>query len=184
MSSSDHFNQLIDRFETRDDSISGFANRLRELGIIVCSFENLTSSQTRPLTLTGLTISEILDRAVRQNPGYQWIEVSPGLANLFPMSSVLDSPAPNLRIFSKGAWRLLNEDLNIGEFGIQIYEEFGGQDGPPITIVLQNTDLRSALNAVVGQLDRLAWHITGRPDAYYLSFTVAPFPRSSRERAP
>jgi|SRR5208282_1861657 len=174
MSGSGLLTRRIERFETRNDSVSESANRLRELGVRVCSFENLTAREPRPLILTGATVSQLLDRIIERNPGYRWEESSVGLTNVFPTESVLNSLVHTAAARSKGAWRWLEEDLRIAAWGISLFQEFGDPDGPPVNLALKDTELRAVLNAIVLQLDQLAWHIAGRPRAYHLSFTNVP----------
>jgi len=168
----DLLKRRIDRFEAKNDSISECANSLRALGVRICSFENLGINQSPPLVLSDMTIAQILDRIIEINPGYRWDEPTIGLINIVPNKSVLDSPVLNAVVSSKGAWRLLEDDLHIGTLGIFLFEEFGDPDGPTVDISLQHVDLRSALNAIVAQLEPMVWHIVGQPKAYYLSFTI------------
>jgi hypothetical protein len=162
----------IDRFEVKNATISECADSLRRLGIRICSFENLNMNQSSPLIFSDITIAQILERIIEINPGYRWDEPNIGLINIVPNKSVLDSPVPDTVVSSKGAWRLLEDDLHISALGILLFEEFGDTDGPTIDINLQNADLRFALNAIVAQLEPMVWHIFGQPKAYYLSFTI------------
>jgi len=174
MSRSDLLKRRIDHFDSPKDSISSCADRLRALSIRVCSFENLPVNQGKPMTLNGLTLEEILDAIVERNPGYRWDAPEAGLINLVPQDSVLNSPVPPVAVKSKSGWRVLEENLKINALGIFIFQEFGDPEGPPVDLDLENADLRTALNAIVGQPESLVWHITGRPGAYYLSFTSVP----------
>jgi len=184
MSGSDLLERYFDHFDAPRGSVSDCADRLRKLGIRMCSFENLTTDQGKPMTLSGMTLEEILDAIVERNPGYCWDEPRVGLINLFPEDSVLDSPVPAVVVRSKGCRRVLEDNLQISRLGIFLFEEFGDPDGPVIDLDLEHADLRTALNAIVSQLEPLVWHVAGRPGAYYLSFTNVPMALSSKETSP
>ena len=152
--------------------MSDCADKLRKLGIRVCSFENLSGDQNKPITFSDASLREILDAIIEKNPGYHWDEPSVGLLNIFPKRSVLDSLMPTVALRSKGSWRVLEDNLQISKLGIIFFGEFGDPDGPIIDLDLEHADLRAVLNTIVAQIDPLVWHITGLPDVYYLNFTT------------
>lgn len=174
MNGSDLLKQRIDNFEARNDSVSEYADRLRDRGIRVCSFENLEANRKKPVIRSSMTLRQLLDEIVARNRGYRWDEPRAGLINLFPQESVLDSPVPTLAVRSKGAWRVLEDLLHISVLGILLFEEFGDTDGPSVDLDLEHADLRTTLNAIVGQLEPLVWHVAGQPGEYYLGFTNVP----------
>ena len=141
------------------------------MGIRVCSFVNLPEHPAEPITLDGMTLEQILDAIVERNPGYRWDEPSVELINVFPNDSILNCPAPTVTARSNGAWRVLRDALRIDTLGIVLFNELADPDGPSIELDLKQADLRTALNAIVGQLEPLVWHVEGRPNEYYLSFT-------------
>lgn len=153
------------------------AESLRRLGIRVCSFETLPLDQTDPITIERMTLREVLDTVVEIHPGYRWDEPHPGLFNLFPDNSPLDSPVPSLTVTKKPCARVLEEDLHVNAMGVFLFEEFGEPDSPLVDIDSVKADLRDALNTIVYQLESVVWQVVGQPGAYYLSFTsvlVAP----------
>lgn len=168
----DLLDRRIERFEAPSGNVSDCANRLRELGLRVCSFENLGAREREPLVLQVTTLRGLLDAIVARNPGYRWEAPSAGLINLFPRESVLDSPVPDLAVSGKGAWRVLDEDLHVSAFGISLFQEFGDPDGPPVSVRLEDADLRNALNAIVAAVGSMVWHIAGQPGEYHLSFST------------
>jgi hypothetical protein len=182
MSGSDLLKRRIDHFEARNDSVSECADRLRDMGIRVCSFENLPANRRKSVILKSMTLRQLLDEIVARNRGYRWDEPRAGLINLFPQESVLGSPVPTLALSSKGAWRVLEDNLRISVLGILLRQEFGDPDGPSVDLDLEHADLRTTLNAIVGQLEPLVWHVAGQPGEYYLSFTSVPMGLSSTER--
>lgn len=169
---SDILSRRVDDFEVQEDSISACANQLRRLGIRVCSFEELPRDQGASLRLRDATVAQILDAISARNPGYRWDEAAPGLINVFPSECVLQRPVPEPGAWSKPAWLLLEEDLNIASHGIVLFNEFGDPDGPPVSLGSPVRDLRDALNAIVRQWFPMVWHIAGQPGAYHLSFTL------------
>jgi len=183
-SGSNLLKRRIDHFDSPQSFVSDCADGLRKLAIRVCSFENLTAGQGKPMTLRGMTLKEVLDAIVERNPGYQWDEPRVGLINLFPGDSVLDSPVPTVAVRSKGCWRVLEDNLQISTLGIFLFEEFGDPDGPAVDLDLERADLRTALNTIVGQLEPFVWQVAGRPGAYYLSFTSVPRTLSPKETSP
>lgn len=178
MTRNDPLKQRINHFEVPSAGISECADRLRGRGFRVCSFDEGPGVPKQPFSAAAATLSELLERIVRSNPGYRWDEPMPGLINLFPRVSILDEPVPTLDVRAKGAWRALEEDLGLGRFGISHFQEFGDPDGPNVDLNLRDADLRAALNAIVAQLDPLVWHVTGTSGAYLLSFTEVPTPAS------
>jgi hypothetical protein len=167
--------QRIERFTAAEPTVLHCSERLRAMGIRVCSFTQLPATATKSLlTLTNTTLRRLMDEVVAVNPGYRWEEPKPGLINLWPEHSVLDTSAPRLVVRSKGAWRVLEEDVNIESLGITIFQEFGDPNGPPIDLELEEGNLRTALNQIVEQLAPLVWHITSREGEAYLSFTNVP----------
>lgn len=166
----------IDRFEVAGVSVSGCVEALRALGTRVCSFESLPADHDISLSFRGVTLRHVLDSIVGKSSGYRWDEPSPGLINLVPSESVLDSHVPDAAVQSKGAWRVLDEDLQIGRLGITRFEQFGGQDGPAVSVAWEHADLRAALNAIILRMTSSVWHISGQSGAYYLDFTVVPAP--------
>ena len=163
--------QRVDSFEVADPTVTACADRLRALGVRVCSFATLPASASGPLVVPPASLHRLLDAIVGANPGYRWDEPKPGLLNLYPDQSVLDEAVAPLTARSKGAWRVLEEDVGIGTFGITLFQELGDPDGPEIDLELRGTDLRGALNEVVARLRPLVWHIAGRPGQLHLSFT-------------
>ncbi len=154
------------------------ADRLREIGYKICTLENLGNSNTitvsQPLELKNTTLEHLLNEIVAQNPGYHWEKVKDDLVNIFPIQSVLDTKVPNFNIRNKGAWLILNQDLEIEKMGISLFNEFGEEKGPLISLNLESTDLRGALNTIVSQLDKAIWHISGNPGAYFLTISSIP----------
>jgi hypothetical protein len=170
--------QPLTRFQARSTSISDYSDGLRELGYRVSSFEDLgitnNSEPSQPVVLKNATLQQILDEIVRQNPSYCWEQVNNNLINIFPENSILDSKVPYLDVKNKGLWRVLEEDLEIEKKGIYLFVEFGESDGELIDLSLESADLREALNAIINQLDRTIWHISGRQGAYYLTISNLP----------
>lgn len=161
-------------------SVTNCAESLRRLGIRICSFETLPPDQSDPIALETMTLREVLDAVVERHPGYRWDEPLPGLFNLFPAVSLLDSSVPSLRVTKKVCTRVLEDDLHVSAMGVFLFEEFGEPDRPLVDIDLEKADLRRALNTIVYQLESLVWQLAGQPGAYYLTFTSVPIARPAK----
>src|SRR5690606_39151455 len=115
-------------------------------------------------------------------PDYTWEAPRPDLLNLFPRSSPLDAPVPAVTAQETGVWRLVDDALRQAGGTIRRLDGFGTAEGPELTLSLPEASLRDVLNQVVSAFDRLVWHISGSPDAYFLSFTEVPSPPGTSER--
>lgn len=178
MNTFDILQNHIPHFQISSTSVSACADRLRELGYKICTLENLGSSNTikvsQLLELKNTTLEQLLNTIVAQNPDYRWEKVKDDLLNIFPIQSVLDDKVPDLNIRDKGAWAILEEDLEVEKMGISLFNEFGEENGPLVSLDLESADLREALNTIVSQLDKALWHISGNPGAYFLTISSIP----------
>lgn len=165
--------QPIDRFVPAAPSVAGYVESLRAHGLRVCFFENLPSAPVASAALDSMTPRRILESLVAQCPGFRWEEAS-GLINVVPLESVLDSPLPDAAVQRKAVWNVLDEDLQIGRFGISRFDQFSDSQGRPVSVAWKDADLRAALNTIALQMPASVWHISGRPGAYFLSFTLVP----------
>lgn len=165
----------LHHFQSSSSSVSACADRLREIGYKICTLENLRNSNTikvsQLLELKNTTLEQLLNEIVAHNHGYRWEKVMDDLLNIFPIQSVLDTKVPNLNIRDKGAWVILKQDLEIEKMGISLFNEFGEENGPAISLNLESADLREALNIIVSQLDKTIWHISGNPGVYFLTIS-------------
>ncbi len=163
----------LDHFHIPSASVSACADSLRQKGFKVCSFEELTEETARQappvLERHATTLKDILDAVVFLHPNYQWT-VDEDLVNIYPLHSVLDTRVGSLRVSAKEVGDILEEDLQIEKLGITYFSELAGI-GPSINLDLQDVDIRQALNAIVKELGQAIWHISGRPQAYFLSFS-------------
>lgn len=163
--------QHIDQLKA-PPTVSACADALRQQGFRVCSLEDTAHRSAGPaLDLHGVTLGEALDEIVRRNAGYRWSLEDDGLVNVMPGQSVLDTPLPPVRVAGKGLWRILAEDFLLADLGVTLFQELDGSNGPPIDLALEGADLRRGLNAVVRQLARVVWQVTGSEGRYFLTFT-------------
>jgi hypothetical protein len=114
-------------------------------------------------------VRELLDGVVAANPGYQWDLTPDGLVNVFPVPSVLDEPVSPVNLAGMGLWRVLEDYLALRQYKIELFMELREGDGPVVSVDLSAASLRAALNTLVAQIDNSVWHISGTPDAYFLT---------------
>jgi hypothetical protein len=168
----------IARFTVRQGAITECAERLRQLGLRVCSFEELPAEPGSPIDLRDQTLAGVLEAIVARHPSYRWQAVDDELINLFPRRSLLDAPLPEVSLRAVGSRRALEENLRIQSLGLSLFAEFGDPEGFTVDLELRGADLRAALNAMVRQHPPLVWQISGQPGAYFLSFSQVPQPAS------
>ncbi|ONI77924.1 hypothetical protein ALI144C_31485 [Actinosynnema sp. ALI-1.44] len=144
---------------------------LRSLGIRLCCLDD-TSRVLEPAPETYRTAEGILEAVATTNPGYQWDIVANGLVNVFPVPSVLDEPVPPLTVAGTGLWRVLEEHVAIPRYKIQLFMEFRDDDGPPVPADLPAGSVRAALNTLIAPVAQTVWHVSGTPDAWFLTVSA------------
>ena len=166
-------NQKLQGFRLRSTGVLDCAGQLRELGYRVCAMED--TGRRRQLRaaevaeLGNVTLAEVLDAIVAANPGYVW-EQAADLLNIFPQPSILDEKTPAVHVRQKGLWQILREDIRIESKGITILTEMD-HEGPLLDVDLEPADVRHALNAVVAQLPKTFWQISGTEGAFFLTLS-------------
>jgi len=175
MPPADILERRIAKFDVPSGSVSVVADGLRKIGYRVCSFEDLDmaggESNVMPFTLNDMRLRDLLDEIVRLNPAYTWEKVDDDIINIFPKNSVLDTKVPAIRIKGKALVRALVEDLGLEDKGIYLFNELSQAGGPVIDMRLKESSLREILNKIIQECGRVAWHISGRPGAYFLTLT-------------
>ena len=154
-----------------DPSPGAAANALRAAGIRVCCLE-LGDSGSAPHSGPPSTAREALEAVVSADPRYRWELTESGLLDLYPSPSVLDDEVPALPAAGKGLWSVLEDDLDLGGHGIELFMEFRDGDGPPVASDVPAGTLRSALDELIAPTPGAVWHISGNPGAFYLTITA------------
>lgn len=178
MSFEDILEKYIEAFEALSGSVSGFAEGLRRLGYRVCVFEDLDveggGNKGKPLKYKRIKLKELLDELVRLNPAYTWAKINKNIINIFPVNSILDEKLPPIDVKEKNLKKILIEYLRLEDKGIFLFEELRQAGGPLIELHLKEYSVRDALNRVINGFERTVWHVSGRPGAYFLTFTDVP----------
>jgi hypothetical protein len=144
---------------------------LRGAGIRACCLDDATRAQA-PAPAVYRTVRDLLDAVTQENPGYRWEVVPSGLVNVYPVPSVLDDPVGPVKAAGTGLWRVLDEILGITRHNLELFVEFRDGDGPLVNVDLPAASLRTALNALVASVPDTVWHISGTPDAYFLTVSA------------
>ena len=153
-----------------DLSPSAVAGALRAGGVRACCLAD-AGAAAPAAEPPPATAAEALDAAAGANPGYRWELTPSGLVNLFPSGSVLEDAVGAQAVAGKGVWAVLEQDLGLGEHGIELFMSFRDGDGPAVAADLAAGTLRDALNALIAPLPGAVWDISGSPGAYYLTIT-------------
>jgi hypothetical protein len=141
---------------------------LRGAGIRACCFEDSTLVRASAPARYG-TVRELLTAVVAANPGYRWDVTPDGLVDVFPSPSVLDETVSPIKVADTGLWRVLEEDLSLRRYGIELFMELRDGDGPPVSVDLPGGSLRAALDTLVAPITDSVWHVSGLPGAYFLT---------------
>jgi hypothetical protein len=114
---------------------------------------------------------DALEAVVAADPAYRWCIAEAGLVNLFPQDSVIERAAPAVHVTDEGLWAVVERNLRLDDYGIELFAELRDGDGPPVSLDLSGVSLREALNACLAPVDRTFWHLSGVPDAFYLTIS-------------
>ena len=154
-----------------DASPGAAANALRAAAIRACCLE-LGDSHSLPDSGPPSTAREALEAVVNADPRYRWEVMESGLLDLYPSPSVLDDEVQELAVAGKGLWAVLEDDLDLGGHGIELFMELRDGDGPPVASDVPAGTLRSALDELIAPVDGTVWHISGSPGAFYMTITA------------
>lgn len=171
----------LPQFTVRGATLGHAMTRLHLAGVPVC-YEQLnvrnvqTRSVVRPavdLDLSGVTVSEALDRVVQENSGYRWeTDTTHGLITVLPPDAYSERVRISVSAQKVGLLDLLwGPELNLAQYGIYSLHDGPRVPNPPVDISVANASLKDVLNTLVAQAPGWAWQLVGVEDARSLTLT-------------